>query len=407
MERASRERGRLARSTATFGCPITLEASLAYCSWTVPRVRLLLLCAALLAAAPAWACPGDCDGDGTVRINELVAAVGIALGQAPAASCAAVDRDGDGQVTIAELITATNALLGGCPMATPTADPPSETPSPSPTATVNAPPALTPFVYRGFVGQPIARPLAAGDPNGDPFTCAVESPLPGMDLGDDRVLTWTPAADQIGVFAVPVSCEDQGTPPMSADGALDFRIAPLDACSTPTCDPATGCTATVPPPAQSCCDGSDPVRLPEAPVYCPSGRLLQIGGNQIGFGSLQNCNLLRFRQRAQSDASLRIHVRASCVNALNRVTISARLESPIRGVLVDQAFNVFLATPAVDGFYERRNLDYGFAVEGPFLSIENTEANLTVTVEDSNGVRVSETRRVILTSFTPDDLPDP
>ena len=381
----------------------------------MPRVRLLLLFAVLLAAAPAWACPGDCDGDGTVRINELIAAVGIALGQAPAASCAAIDGDGNGEATIAELIAATNALLGGCPLVTPTgapptetptAGPPSETPSPSPTATVNAPPALPPFVYRGFVGQPIARPLGASDPNGDPFTCAAEPLLAGMSFADDRVLNWTPAADQLGVFAVPVSCVDEGTPPMSAVGALDFRIAPLDACSTPVCDPATGCTATVRPVEQRCCDGSEPVRLPEAPVYCPSGRLLQIGTNLIGFGPLQNCDLLRFRQRAQSDASMRIHVRASCVNALNRVTIGARLESPIRGVLVDQAFNVFLATPAVDGFYERRNLDYGFAVQGPFLSLENTEANLTVTVEDSNGVRVSETRRVILTSATPDDLPD-
>ena len=374
---------------------------------TMLRARPLLLSVVLLAAAPASACPGDCDGDGTVRINELIAAVGIALGQAPAAGCAAIDRDGDGQVTIAELITATNALLGGCAIATPTAGPPSETPSPSPTATVNAPPALTPFVYRGFVGQPIARPLGANDPNGDPFTCAAEPLLAGMSVGDDQVLRWTPAADQVGVFAVPVSCEDQGAPPMSAAGALDFRIASLDACSTPVCDPATGCTATVPPPAQSCCDGSDPVRLPEAPVYCPSGRLLQFGTLLIGCGPLHNCDLLRFRQRAQSDASLRLHVRASCINALNRVTVHARLESPIRGTLVDQAFNVFVAMPAVDGFYERRNLDYGFAVEGPFLSLENTEANLTVTVEDSNGARVSETRRVILTSFTPDDLPDP
>jgi hypothetical protein len=60
-------------------------------------------------------CPGDCDGDGTARVNELVTGVRIALGELAAEACAGLDRDGDGQVSIAELITAVAALLGGCP----------------------------------------------------------------------------------------------------------------------------------------------------------------------------------------------------------------------------------------------------------------------------------------------------
>lgn len=59
-------------------------------------------------------CGGDCDGDGTVAINELVRAVGVALGSTPLAQCAAADGNGDGGVTIAELIAAVNAALGGC-----------------------------------------------------------------------------------------------------------------------------------------------------------------------------------------------------------------------------------------------------------------------------------------------------
>jgi hypothetical protein len=58
---------------------------------------------------------GDCNGDGEVRINEVVTAVGIALGTASVGDCGAIDLNGDGQVTIAEIISATNALLSGCP----------------------------------------------------------------------------------------------------------------------------------------------------------------------------------------------------------------------------------------------------------------------------------------------------
>ncbi|MBX3026225.1 FG-GAP repeat protein [bacterium] len=60
------------------------------------------------------ACAGDCDGDGAVAVNELVAAVGIALGNLPLATCAAADGDGDGAVAINELIAAVNTALAGC-----------------------------------------------------------------------------------------------------------------------------------------------------------------------------------------------------------------------------------------------------------------------------------------------------
>lgn len=393
------------------------------------RSVLVALFSAWLLPASVAACPGDCDGDGTVRIDELIAGVGIALGQAPVETCRAADGDADGEVLIGELIAATNALLAGCPaaIATPTASPPpppsttatalpsrtaavTPTASPSPTATAvpNQPPALpSPFVYRGFVGEPIARPLAAVDPDGDPLTCTAESLLAGMALGDDRVLRWTPAADQLGPLSVAVACLDDADPPLAAAGTLDFRIATADACTTPVCDPAAGCIARLPPLERTCCAGPVAERLAEAPVHCPSGRLLQIGRNTIGFGRLHNCDVLRFRQRAQSDAELRFHVRVSCVNALNRVTIGARLESPIGGVVVDAGGGVFLPAEPINGFYERRNFSLPFAIRGPFFDIENTEATLTVTATDSDGVVASETIRVILSS-SPDlpDLPD-
>ncbi|MEO8603159.1 MAG: hypothetical protein ABI629_11340 [bacterium] len=88
-------------------------------------------------AGAAEGCAGDCDGDGTVAINELVQAVSIALGSTPPEQCGAADANGDGTVTIAELIGSVNAALGGCGgEMTPT---PVRTATPSPTGGVLVP----------------------------------------------------------------------------------------------------------------------------------------------------------------------------------------------------------------------------------------------------------------------------
>ncbi len=54
---------------------------------------------------------GDCNGDGHVAVNELVLGVGIALGSLPASACPAFDLDGNGTVDIGELIAAVNDAL--------------------------------------------------------------------------------------------------------------------------------------------------------------------------------------------------------------------------------------------------------------------------------------------------------
>jgi hypothetical protein len=88
--------------------------------------QVVVLFAAFLVAEMARGgapvCPGDCDGDGRVAINELVLAVGIALGRSPLESCPAADSVVDGTVRINELIAAVRSALDGCPAAvTPTA----------------------------------------------------------------------------------------------------------------------------------------------------------------------------------------------------------------------------------------------------------------------------------------------
>jgi hypothetical protein len=60
------------------------------------------------------ACVGDCDGGGSVAINELIGGVNIALGNVSLESCPSFDRDGNGGVSIDELITAVGHAQTGC-----------------------------------------------------------------------------------------------------------------------------------------------------------------------------------------------------------------------------------------------------------------------------------------------------
>lgn len=65
-------------------------------------------------ASSAQTCVGDCNGDNTVAINELIIGVNIAQGSAPISECPSFDVNGDSSVGINELITAVNNALDGC-----------------------------------------------------------------------------------------------------------------------------------------------------------------------------------------------------------------------------------------------------------------------------------------------------
>jgi hypothetical protein len=92
-----------------------------------------LLMLALAAGTAGAQCCGDCNGDGSVTINDLITAVNNALDGCGAAPCCG-DCGGDGQVTINDLISAVNNALGGCTAATPTAGTPAtRTRTPRPT----------------------------------------------------------------------------------------------------------------------------------------------------------------------------------------------------------------------------------------------------------------------------------
>jgi hypothetical protein len=61
------------------------------------------------------ACPGDCNGNHEVTVDELLTGISVALGNVPMDQCPAIDANGDGTVTIDELLAGVINALSGCP----------------------------------------------------------------------------------------------------------------------------------------------------------------------------------------------------------------------------------------------------------------------------------------------------
>jgi len=59
-------------------------------------------------------CDGDCNGDDSVSVGELVIGVGIALGRQLLPRCSSFDVNGNGRVEVSELVRAVRNALGGC-----------------------------------------------------------------------------------------------------------------------------------------------------------------------------------------------------------------------------------------------------------------------------------------------------
>jgi cysteine-rich repeat protein len=61
-------------------------------------------------------CVGDCNGDGSVNVEEIITMVNIALGNAEMSECEIGDANNDGQITVDEILMAVNNALNGCPL---------------------------------------------------------------------------------------------------------------------------------------------------------------------------------------------------------------------------------------------------------------------------------------------------
>ncbi|MBX3025908.1 hypothetical protein KF840_13455 [bacterium] len=122
----------------------------------------LVVFASLAWSAPARSttCPGDCNGDGQVAINELITLINVALGNSPIGVCDAFCSDAP--LDISCLIRMVNNALDGCPLVpTPTA-----TGIPVGTSTATATPAPTntpggPLGVRHFSLDPARSRLVA------------------------------------------------------------------------------------------------------------------------------------------------------------------------------------------------------------------------------------------------------
>jgi putative Ig domain-containing protein len=411
-----------------------------FCPWP-PRLRLSLAavaCLATLLLLPTIltaACVGDCNADGAVTVDELLLGVNIALGTAAATACASVDANGDGEVTINELLAAVNAALDGCPATvTPTETPPvtstptspelatatatqtdtpvqvpTATPSPTPTGTeaVNHAPDVPCFgIYHGYPGSEIALPIDATDPDGDRLHYSATT-LPDGALLDAQtgVFNWTPTPQQFGTFYVQFTVTDDGAPPQATEGLLTFRVAPTDLCQTVTCDPVAGCESTPVALSQGCCVDLPP-RMAEPLAPCPGGRVLFVGRNSLsGIGRLQDCDVLPVTNSGQTSATVRLNIEARCVNTSAPVTVRARLLTQSRGVVFDNSLPVLL-DPGQDGYSQRTAIGFPVQVPGPFFDLDSVDANLTVTLTDTDGVVVTSRVRPTLLFVRPDDLTD-
>ncbi len=72
---------------------------------------------AIIVSVDASQCPGDCNGDGEVTVDELIRAINIALGTDGSTLdiCPDADSNDDGVVTVDEIVQAVNVALGSCP----------------------------------------------------------------------------------------------------------------------------------------------------------------------------------------------------------------------------------------------------------------------------------------------------
>jgi hypothetical protein len=142
-----------------------------------------MMVAAAQDSAIAQTCVGDCDGDGTVQVNELVVGVNIALDALPLSECPSLDN-GQGGVTVDVLITAVNNLLEGCgtdatpgtltPTVTAEAGTTTPTGSPATTTPTGTPPTAT------STGTP-----ATATPTGTPATPTPSSVVVSMWIVDN------------------------------------------------------------------------------------------------------------------------------------------------------------------------------------------------------------------------------
>lgn len=136
---------------------------------------LVLMAVGLAGTAKQPQCCGDCNGDLTVGVNEIVTAVGYALDGCPAHGSCCGDCDGSKDVAIHELLTSVGNALDGCPGSStpPTATSPTKTlvPTKTPIPTKTAVPTQTTFM---------PTPVPSKTPTSTRIPKGTATPTPGL-----------------------------------------------------------------------------------------------------------------------------------------------------------------------------------------------------------------------------------
>ncbi len=369
----------------------------------VRRVARIVLAVVLSVVGPlaarATGCPGDCNGDGAVTVDEIVTGVNVALGVMGLQVCPGFDGNGDGEVTVDEIIVGINAALLGCPAGTPAV-----TPVATPTVAVNHPPEFGPMpLYRGYPGYPIALAVPVRDPDGDSVLCDPTGALPeGAEfIGAPGTLSWVPGEEQIGGYLIPVLCGDRWAPPIRA--VMGIVIQPVSECSRPECDPAVGCVSLPVVLEEACCAGG-PVRVVREPeLPCPDGAGLEIL-EEPGWGdeALVECSEKRVVEVAPNHVRVALRLRVRCFGAGGVLRVRARLETAQRLLFDREAPVWFPAVSPAAGAVEREgdllSAVISFVVESPppYGDIDGAEANLEVTMRDPRGQVITRTQRLRL-----------
>ncbi len=290
----------------------------------------------------------------------------------------------------------------------------------------SAPPDVASFgIYRGYPGEPVDFAIAASDPDGTAVEFFASSLPPGASLGaSSGVFSWLPGGADVGDFAIDVVVRDEDFEETSR--VLLFQIAPQDSCNVPVCDPALGCSPTLPPvpgpgePDTACCvaEPSERVAEPSHPTLaCPEAEVLYVGRNQVGFGRVQNCDKLQLIPFAQGGANLIFHVEARCVTEQVGIDVEVHLVDGSDESLIASYTphctqpsdpECVTLTPQPDGFQRFLGLSYFvFSDEFDAFQLEGREVDLRVRLTDLNGVVLERQHRLTLTVQELADLPNP
>ncbi|MFI5364609.1 MAG: hypothetical protein ACHQ4J_03200 [Candidatus Binatia bacterium] len=89
------------------------------CAASTPTGTVSPVTASPTPTPPTLACVGDCNSNGQVTVDELLAMVNIALTNVDVSACEAGDANHDGTITIDEILTAVSNALIGCKSPTP------------------------------------------------------------------------------------------------------------------------------------------------------------------------------------------------------------------------------------------------------------------------------------------------